>query len=112
MALAAVPRTAAEAEIGRLLQAMLVVGLIALVPTVLIAWLTAGRALAPLKRVAGRASRITAGDLSERVGPVSSQDEVATLTQSIDAMLDRLERAFEAQTRLVHDASHELRTPL
>ncbi|MGZ4295312.1 MAG: sensor histidine kinase, partial [Solirubrobacteraceae bacterium] len=112
VALAAVPRAAAEAEIGRLLRAMLVVGLIALVPTVLIAWLTAGRALAPLKRVAGRASRITAGDLSERVGPVSSQDEVATLTQSIDAMLDRLERAFEAQTRLVHDASHELRTPL
>jgi len=50
--------------------------------------------------------------MSERVGPIGTHDEVAKLATSIDAMLDRLERAFSAQTRLMHDASHELRTPL
>ncbi len=112
LALAAVPSTDAEAEIGRLLSAMLIVGLAALVPTMLAAWLAAGRALAPLSRIAGRAATITAGDLSERVGQLGTHDEVAELAASIDEMLDRLERAFAAQTRLVHDASHELRTPL
>ena len=112
IALAAVPSTDAEAEIRRLLRAMLLVGLVALVPTMFAAWLAAGRALAPLSRIADRAASITAGDMSERVGPLGTHDEVARLATSIDAMLDRLERAFAAQTRLVHDASHELRTPL
>ena len=110
--LAAVPSSDAEAEIRRLLRAMLLVGLAALIPTMVVAWLAAGRALAPLSRIAGRAASITAGDMSERVGPLGTHDEVAKLATSIDAMLDRLERAFAAQTRLVHDASHELRTPL
>jgi heavy metal sensor kinase len=112
IALAAVPSSDAEAEIGRLLRAMLLVGLAALIPTMVVAWLAAGRALAPLSRIAGRAASITAGDMSERVGPIGTHDEVAKLATSIDAMLDRLERAFSAQTRLMHDASHELRTPL
>ena len=112
IAIAAVPSSDAEAEIRRLLRAMLIVGLAALVPTMLAAWLAAGRALAPLSRIATRAASITAGDMSGRVGPLGSHDEVAELATSIDAMLGRLERAFAAQTRLVHDASHELRTPL
>ncbi len=112
IALAAVPSSDAEAEIRRLLRAMLLVGLVALVPTMFAAWLAAGRALAPLSRIADRAASITAGDMSGRVGPLGTHDEVARLATSIDAMLGRLERAFAAQTRLVHDASHELRTPL
>ena len=41
-----------------------------------------------------------------------SHDEIADVAVAIDAMLDRLEGAFAAQRRFVHDASHELRTPL
>jgi signal transduction histidine kinase len=46
------------------------------------------------------------------MGPVRSHDEIADVADAIDAMLDRLEGAFAAQSRFVHDASHELRTPL
>ena len=41
-----------------------------------------------------------------------ARGEVAELAAGFDAMLDRLQAAFEAQRRFVANASHELRTPL
>jgi signal transduction histidine kinase len=49
--------------------------------------------------------------LSNRI-PERGRDEVAQLAATFNQMLDRLEHAFEAQGRFVHDAGHELRTPL
>jgi signal transduction histidine kinase len=109
---AALPMTEAEAAVHRLVIAMLIVCAIGLVPATLVAWLAARRALSPLSRIAQRAARVTAGDLSVRMGPVSSHDEISEVAVAIDAMLDRLESTFAAQRRFVHDASHELRTPL
>jgi signal transduction histidine kinase len=109
---AALPVAAAEAGVHRLLVAMLIVCAIGLVPATLAAWLAARRALSPLSRIAQGATRVTGGDLSLRMGPVDTHDEIAEVAVAIDAMLDRLESAFEAQRRFVHDASHELRTPL
>jgi two-component system OmpR family sensor kinase len=102
----------ADAAVRRLLDAMLIVCLVGLVPLTAAAWLVARRALSPLSRIAQRASRVTAGDLSLRMGPVATHDEIGEVATAIDAMLDRLESAFSAQRRFVHDASHELRTPL
>jgi signal transduction histidine kinase len=110
--LAAVPAGDADAGVRTLLDAMLVVCLVGLIPATGAAWLVTRRALAPLSRIAQRASRVTGGDLSVRMGPVTSHDEIADVADAIDAMLDRLEGAFAAQRRFVHDASHELRTPL
>ncbi len=110
--LAAVPTTEANAGIQKLLDAMLIVCVIGLVPATAAAWLVTRSALSPLSRIAQRASRVTAGDLSVRMGPVTTHDEIADVATAIDGMLDRLEVSFAAQRRFVHDASHELRTPL
>ncbi len=110
--MAGLPVAEANASVRRLLDAMLIVGLIGLVPATLLAWLVARRALSPLSRIAQRASRVTAGDLSVRMGPVTTRDEIGEVATAIDAMLERLEVAFATQRQFVHDASHELRTPL
>lgn len=110
--MAGLPVAEANASVGRLLDAMLIVGLIGLLPATVLAWLVARRALSPLSRIAQRASRVTAGDLSVRMGPVTTRDEIGEVATAIDAMLGRLEVAFAAQRQFVHDASHELRTPL
>jgi signal transduction histidine kinase len=68
--------------------------------------------LHPLSEIAHRATRVTGGDLSVRMGPVATHDEIAEVAIAIDAMLDWLQTAFDSQRRFVHDASHELRTPL
>ena len=110
--LAAYRRPKPDAGIQKLLNAMLIVCTIGLVPATAAAWLVTRSALSPLSRIAQRASRVTAGDLSVRMGPVTTHDEIADVATAIDGMLDRLEVSFAAQRRFVHDASHELRTPL
>nr|MBA3281022.1 HAMP domain-containing histidine kinase [Acidimicrobiia bacterium] len=50
-------------------------------------------------------------DLSARI-PEAGNDEIAQLARTYNAMLDRLQGAFETQRRFVDDAGHELRTPI
>lgn len=94
------------------------------VPTLLAAqvasWLVAGRALRPLKEVAGAADEIgRSRDFGRRLTGRRSRDEVALLATSFNRMLDELQDAYrglgsalDAQRQFVADASHELRTPL
>jgi len=69
------------------------------------------RALQPVDQIIATASAIEETDLVKRV-PVQSRDELGRLTQTINSMLDRLEKAFARQRQFTDDASHELRTPL
>lgn len=86
----------------------------------------AHRALEPLRDVEKTAEQVAAGSLNRRVPVSYSSQEVHTLSVSLNEMLVRLEKSFEAQAkseaealasqsrmrRFVGDASHELRTPL
>lgn len=80
--------------------------------SLLIGWWVAGRALRPVERITTAARDITATDLSRRIGARGPHDELRTLADTIDGMLDRLDAAFSAQRRLVEDVSHELRNPV
>lgn len=78
----------------------------------LLGWWLAGRALAPIDQITQTAARVSSGALDERIALQGPRDEVRALADTFDAMLDRLERAFDSQQRFVANASHELRTPL
>jgi heavy metal sensor kinase len=73
--------------------------------------LLTGRMLRPLRRLTAEAASMGADDLSRRL-PVAGRDEFATLAETVNDMLGRIEHAFEQQRRFTADASHELRTPL
>ncbi|WP_117215837.1 sensor histidine kinase [Allorhizocola rhizosphaerae] len=98
------------------LETMLTQGGIALggvgVMAVWLGWLTAGRALRPVKRMTETAKRVADRSLHERIGLTGPHDELRELGDTFDAMLERLDRAFDGQRRFVGNASHELRTPL
>lgn len=51
-------------------------------------------------------------DLKKRVDVSDHPDELSSLEEALNGMLDKLENAFEKQKQFVSDASHELRTPL
>ncbi len=76
------------------------------------AYVIAGRALRPLQQVTSTAQHLTGETLDQRIRYVGADDEVAELAATFDAMLDRINTAFETQKRFVANASHELRTPL
>ena len=94
-------------------RAFLLAAAITLVLALVASYLVGGRVSAPLRRLAGLATRVDGGDLRPRMPAAeASSREVRVLAEAFNHMLDRLEAAFEAQREFVADASHELRTPL
>jgi signal transduction histidine kinase len=77
----------------------------------LLAWLAAGKVLAPLRTLAQTAQAITESNLTNRI-PVHGGGEIAELGKTFNAMMDRLEAAFATQRNFINDAGHELRTPI
>jgi len=75
-------------------------------------WLLAGQALHPLRQITATARRVADRSLHERIALVGPNDEIKDLADTLDAMLERLDRSFDSQQRFVANASHELRTPL
>ncbi|PUB25942.1 signal transduction histidine kinase [Promicromonospora sp. AC04] len=80
--------------------------------SVAVGWWVSGRALRPVEAITRTAQEIGATDLSRRIGATGPHDELRTLADTIDGMLDRLDRAFSAERRLIEDVSHELRNPV
>ena len=74
-------------------------------------WLSRG-AVKPLQQVIDVAAEIEASDLHRRIGARNQPSEVQKLADTFDAMLARLDKAFEQEKNFVLDVSHELRTPL
>ncbi len=98
-------------ELQRLARIYALVSLATLVVVAAVGWQVAGRLLRPLQTLSEATQRITETDLSQRI-PVIGHDNVSELTRTYNAMLDRLEEAFDTQRRFLDDAGHELRTPL
>jgi signal transduction histidine kinase len=86
--------------------------MIMFVLSVAIGWWVAGRALRPVEMITTTTRDITATDLSRRIATSGPPDELRTLAETINSMLERLETAFRAERALVEDVSHELRNPV
>lgn len=88
--------------------------LVALVAIGIVGYQVAGRLLSPLRALRSTAQRITETDLSDRIpdDQLASNDEVADLGRTMNAMLDRLSASFDNQRQLLDDAGHELKTPI
>ncbi|WP_061291903.1 sensor histidine kinase [Herbidospora cretacea] len=93
----------------RSLMALLGVGILALI----LGYVVADRALRPVIQMTATARKLSETSLAhERIDLQGPDDELKELADTFDAMLSRLNSAFDAQRRFVGNASHELRTPL
>ena len=75
-------------------------------------WLVAGRALRPLRAMTAAAQELSEHNLHERLPADGPGDELGNLATTFNALLARLQTAFDSQRQFVANASHELRTPL
>jgi signal transduction histidine kinase len=74
--------------------------------------LVAGRLTGPIARTAHAAGRLAAGDYATRVEQPRMGPEMAALTDSVNALAQRLEDTERSRIQLMADLAHELRTPL
>lgn len=65
-----------------------------------------------LESMTDKLGQINAKHLDSRIDLPSTQKELRSLAQAINAMLERVDQAYSVQMRFVSDASHELRTPI
>jgi signal transduction histidine kinase len=78
-----------------------------------VSYLLAGHALLPVGRLIHDLEAIQDGRSLHRRLPVESdENEIDRLSQTLNAMMSRLETSFAALRRFTADASHELKTPL
>jgi len=85
--------------------------LLVVLASVLGYWLS-GRALAPVNRIVESAESIGVQNLSQRLEVPRAKDELRRLTETLNAMLGRIESSVAHITQFTTDASHDLRTPL
>jgi two-component system OmpR family sensor kinase len=100
------------AERSRVLALSLAEAGVALLVGVASAFFLLRRLLRTVGKITQTAEEIGSGDLGQRLGDQGSNDEVAELARTFDAMLDHLDAAMTSQRRLLSDVSHQLRSPL
>ena len=74
-------------------------------------WLS-GRALSPVKEIIRTARGIGVKDLTGRLTVPEPRDELRSLSETLNDMLERIESSVKRITQFTADASHDLRTPL
>ncbi len=84
----------------------------ALIITGLIAFFFVQQALSPLVKLSSQMQETSATNLWIQIDENNNYDEINTIARNFNAMLKRLNDAFERQRTFVQNASHELRTPL
>ena len=95
----------------------LIVSLAVIVPVVLllvglVAWRLVGRALQPVAELTRGAQAIADGGVPAHLPDTATADELAELSGTLNAMLDRLSASRDRLAAFVADAAHELRTPV
>lgn len=85
---------------------------IVLILLFLIARIIAGRSIQPVNKIIQTSNLITKDNLSYRIELPKNKDEIYSLSENINKLLDRIESAVEREKQFTSDASHELRTPL
>lgn len=75
-------------------------------------WILARKAVAPVGYIASKTKTITSKNLSERLNPRGTGDEMDDLIETINGMIAGLESSFKRMAEFTADASHELKTPL
>ncbi|KGN36637.1 sensor histidine kinase [Knoellia subterranea] len=114
-----VPLRSVKQTVTRLLVTTGALSAVVLAGSALLGWYAVRRAFRPLSQIEDTAAAIAGGDLTRRIPLRAADDEVTSLSRSLNAMLAQIETSFavreaseDRMRQFVADASHELRTPL
>jgi signal transduction histidine kinase len=86
--------------------------LIGLILMAISGWVMAGQALHPLSQMMNEVDAIQTVNLAQRIGIRKNKDELQRLALTFNRLLERVERAFQAQRMFISNVSHELKNPI
>jgi signal transduction histidine kinase len=106
------PLTDSTKVLNNLFETLLIAFPFILILLFLIARFFAGRSIRPINAITDISGMITRDNLKTRIPLPKKRDELYTLSETINNLLNRIEDAVEREKQFASDASHELRTPL
>jgi heavy metal sensor kinase len=101
-----------ESVLGQGVVFLAVIEGVALLFLVLGSWFLTRRAFEPVNVVIHRLEQINEDNLAERLPEEDRSEELGRMVAAINRVLNRLDRAFRAQSRFSSDVAHEVRSPL
>jgi heavy metal sensor kinase len=108
----AYPITEVQSLLEQFFGFLIILGPSVLLLSMIGGWFLARASLHPVDEITRTAQAITASNLSRRLPPAKTNDEIGRLSETLNDMISRLESSFEKIRQFTADASHELRTPL
>ncbi|MCB9854486.1 MAG: HAMP domain-containing protein [Phycisphaerales bacterium] len=88
------------------------ISVISLIASGIAVWLIADRAMRPWRQIREEAGKIAVGTLGQRIEVPDADAELSEVTDSLNEVLERMDRAFKAQNAFLTNAAHELQTPV
>ncbi|OEK07108.1 HAMP domain-containing sensor histidine kinase [Roseivirga misakiensis] len=99
-------------QLTRVKGNMVLANLLAIALSLSLAYFLSGYSLKPIKAIIAKAQEVKAGTKMARLPVADSGDEIAQLSNTMNAMIARIEASINDQNRFFSSAAHELRTPL
>lgn len=109
---AAVRDQVLEQLLGPFLDIVVIGVPIGILAALVAAWMIAGRAVAPIRRLSLAAQRVSPERLSERFQVRTTDEEISLLEHELNSALQRIEEGYAAQDQFISNVSHELKTPI
>jgi heavy metal sensor kinase len=85
---------------------------VGLVVSSLAGYFMSRKALTPIAAIAAEAQHINDKNLNSRLPTLASHDELATLSNTLNQMLERIEAGYQSVRSFTANAAHELRSPV
>lgn len=101
-----------KAILGNLRKVMFLTYPACLILLFFLAKFYAKRSIQPVKEIIQTANTINKENLSTRIKLPENEDELYTLSVTINNLLDRIENTIQREKQFTSDASHEFRTPI
>jgi len=99
-------------ELDRLFYLFLIIIPSGLIITGIAAYFISKAAFKPIAQMTETAKNISGENLDQRLVLPKAKDEVRALGETLNEMIERIDKAFKSQKRFVANASHEIKTPL
>lgn len=105
--------TEAEASLKMMIHLAAVLLPLLVILMAVLGYFMTRRTLQPVAYITGTAKAIWEdGDFSRRIALGNGRDEIYTLADTFDQLLERVENSLKREQQFTSDVSHELRTPV
>lgn len=98
--------------LDRLQNISILISILSIIPSTFISYFLSQKILYPIRKLIKDAKNIDIRDSNSRVEVPKTRDELWELANTINTMLERIERLYKREEEFSSDISHELKTPL